>query len=109
MTAELSQVNIGVSNSEADLVNMASTAQGRLNEKSRRSRPMAVVRPLHICAEIGATRPRTQNFNKVRDSSLIENAARTNMLIMRLDRLINECPSDPLRRKGICSRTIRSV
>ncbi|KAE9420980.1 hypothetical protein Angca_002190 [Angiostrongylus cantonensis] len=99
MTAELSQVNIGVSNSEADLANMASTAQGRVSEKSRSSRPMAVVRPSHIRAEIGATRSHTQYFNKVRDSSVNESAIRTNMLIIRLDRLINECPSDPLRRK----------
>uniref|UniRef100_A0A0K0DDH9 Rbsn domain-containing protein n=1 Tax=Angiostrongylus cantonensis TaxID=6313 RepID=A0A0K0DDH9_ANGCA len=93
-------VNIGVSNSEADLANMASTAQGRVSEKSRSSRPMAVVRPSHIRAEIGATRSHTQYFNKVRDSSVNESAIRTNMLIIRLDRLINECPSDPLRRKG---------
>ncbi|VDM58358.1 unnamed protein product [Angiostrongylus costaricensis] len=41
----------------------------------------------------------SQYFNKVRDSSVNESAVRTNMLIIRLDRLINECPSDPLRRK----------
>ncbi|WKY05008.1 hypothetical protein Q1695_005763 [Nippostrongylus brasiliensis] len=75
MSAELSQVNLGVSNSVADLANMASAVQERV------------------------TRSHTEFFKKIRDSSVNESAVRTNMLIIRLDRLINECPCDPSKRK----------
>ncbi|KHJ95753.1 FYVE zinc finger [Oesophagostomum dentatum] len=47
----------------------------------------------------GTTRSHTEYFQKVRDSSVNESAVRTNMLIIRLDRLINECPVDPSKRK----------
>ncbi|KAK6748059.1 hypothetical protein RB195_000963 [Necator americanus] len=99
MTAELSQVNIGVSNSVADLASMASAVQERVNEKARVTRPPAVIRPPPVRAEIGVTRSNTEYFHKVRDSSVNESAVRTNMLIIRLDRLINECPVDPAKRK----------
>ncbi|KAL6739660.1 hypothetical protein Aduo_013091 [Ancylostoma duodenale] len=99
MSAELSQVNIGVSNSVADLANMASAVHERVNEKARVVRPPAVIRPPPVRAEIGVTRSNTEYFRKVRDSSVNESAVRTNMLIIRLDRLINECPVDPAKRK----------
>ncbi|VDL71685.1 unnamed protein product [Nippostrongylus brasiliensis] len=47
----------------------------------------------------GVTRSHTEFFKKIRDSSVNESAVRTNMLIIRLDRLINECPCDPSKRK----------
>ncbi|RCN53502.1 FYVE zinc finger [Ancylostoma caninum] len=99
MSAELSQVNIGVSNSVADLASMASAVHERVNEKARVVRPPAVIRPPPVRAEIGVTRSNTEYFRKVRDSSVNESAVRTNMLIIRLDRLINECPVDPAKRK----------
>ncbi|KAK6028412.1 FYVE zinc finger [Ostertagia ostertagi] len=89
------QVNIGVSNSVADLASMASAVQ----EKARPARPPAIVRPPPVRAEIGVTRSQTEYFRKIRDSSVNESAVRTNMLIIRLDRLINECPCDPSKRK----------
>ncbi|KAK6057587.1 FYVE zinc finger [Cooperia oncophora] len=95
MSAELSQVNIGVSNSVADLASMASAVQ----EKARPTRPPVVIRPPPVRAEIGVTRSQTEYFRKIRDSSVNESAVRTNMLIIRLDRLINECPCDPSKRK----------
>ncbi|KJH52127.1 FYVE zinc finger [Dictyocaulus viviparus] len=99
MSAELSQVNIGVSNSVADFANMASTVQERMNEKAKSSRLPVMIPPPPIRPEIGITRSHTQYFHKVRDSSVNESAVRTNMLIIRLDRLINESPSDPIKRK----------
>ncbi|VDO21027.1 unnamed protein product [Haemonchus placei] len=48
---------------------------------------------------LGVTRSHTEYFRKIRDSSVNESAVRTNMLIIRLDRLINECPCDPSKRK----------
>ncbi|KAK6011225.1 FYVE zinc finger [Ostertagia ostertagi] len=57
---------------------MASAVQ----EKARPARPPAIVRPPPVRAEI-----------------VNESAVRTNMLIIRLDRLINECPCDPSKRK----------
>ncbi|WKY05003.1 hypothetical protein Q1695_005763 [Nippostrongylus brasiliensis] len=99
MSAELSQVNLGVSNSVADLANMASAVQERVNEKAKITRPPALMRPPPIRPEIGVTRSHTEFFKKIRDSSVNESAVRTNMLIIRLDRLINECPCDPSKRK----------
>lgn len=99
MAAELSQVNIGVSSSVADLASMTSSVQDRVNEKAKVARPPAVVRPPPVRAEIGVTRSHTDYFTKVRDSSVNESAVRTNMLIIRLDRLINESPCDPTKRK----------
>ncbi|CAJ0602562.1 unnamed protein product [Cylicocyclus nassatus] len=99
MSAELSQVNMGVSHSVADLASMASAVHERVNEKARVVRPPAPVRPPPVRAEIGVTRSHTEFFQNVRDSSVNESAVRTNMLIIRLDRLINECPVDPFKRK----------
>ncbi|KAK5970348.1 FYVE zinc finger [Trichostrongylus colubriformis] len=95
MSAELSQVNIGVSNSVADLASMASAVQ----EKAKPARTTVGIRPPPVRAEIGVTRSHTEYFRKIRDSSVNESAVRTNMLIIRLDRLINECPCDPTKRK----------
>ncbi|XGW32161.1 hypothetical protein V3C99_010380 [Haemonchus contortus] len=94
MSAELSQVNMGVSSSVADLASMASAVQ----EKARPTRTIVMI-PQPVRAEIGVTRSHTEYFRKIRDSSVNESAVRTNMLIIRLDRLINECPCDPSKRK----------
>ncbi|CAI5448728.1 unnamed protein product [Caenorhabditis angaria] len=47
----------------------------------------------------GITRSSTNEFRKLRDESINESAIRTNMLIIRLDRLINGGPKDPSKRR----------
>lgn len=40
-------------------------------------------------------------FKKIRDSRIDNFAVETNKLIIRLDKLINDAPPDPSKRKGI--------
>uniref|UniRef100_A0A1I7WNK0 FYVE-type domain-containing protein n=1 Tax=Heterorhabditis bacteriophora TaxID=37862 RepID=A0A1I7WNK0_HETBA len=96
MSSELSQVNIGVSTSVADLASMASAVQERVQEKTKQP---SLIRLHPVKAEIGVTRSHSEYFLKHRDSSVNESAVRTNMLIIRLDKLINNCPTDLTKRK----------
>lgn len=53
-----------------------------------------------ICL-VGVTVNHTAYFKKVRDTKIDNFAVETNKLIIRLDKLINEAPTDPSKRKGI--------
>ena len=46
------------------------------------------------------TRGHFEYFKRSRDSSISEVTVTTNMLILRLDKLINEAPQDASARKG---------
>lgn len=48
----------------------------------------------------GVTRNHTDYFLKCRAPCINEAAVKTNNLIIRLDKLINQCPSDLSKRKG---------
>ncbi|GMS96661.1 hypothetical protein PENTCL1PPCAC_18836 [Pristionchus entomophagus] len=54
---------------------------------------------------MGVRRSLMEAFRDDRDAHVHDSAVRTNMLIIRLDRLINECPADPSSRKAF-ERTI---
>ncbi|GMT25149.1 hypothetical protein PFISCL1PPCAC_16446, partial [Pristionchus fissidentatus] len=54
---------------------------------------------------LGVRRSLIDSFRDDRDAYVHDSAVRTNMLIIRLDRLINECPADPSSRKAF-ERTI---
>ncbi|GMR49614.1 hypothetical protein PMAYCL1PPCAC_19809, partial [Pristionchus mayeri] len=49
---------------------------------------------------LGVRRSLIDMFRDDRDAHVHDSAVRTNMLIIRLDRLINECPADPSSRKA---------
>ncbi|CAI4228345.1 unnamed protein product [Auanema sp. JU1783] len=94
VSLDLAQVNVGVSNSMTNLSNYANAVQDKA-----RPRPAPVIRPPPVRAEIGIVRSHKELFIQNRDASVNESAVRTNMLIIRLDRLINERPNDPSKRK----------
>lgn len=51
--------------------------------------------------EIGSTKSYTVYFRDIRNSRLERYSAETNKLLIRLDKLLNNLPSDPIDRKGI--------
>lgn len=50
--------------------------------------------------EMGATRSYTESFRAIRNSRLERYAAETNKLLIRLDKLLVDLPTDPVKRKA---------
>ncbi|VDN43197.1 unnamed protein product [Gongylonema pulchrum] len=53
--------------------------------------------------QFGITRNHTDYYLKCRAPCINDAAVRTNTLIIRLDKLINQCPADSNKRKGFCT------
>nr|CAD7400548.1 unnamed protein product [Timema cristinae] len=49
---------------------------------------------------IGVSRSHTQYFREVRNTRVERYAAETNKLLIRLDKLLSDLPTDPVKRKG---------
>ncbi|CAD6194192.1 unnamed protein product [Caenorhabditis auriculariae] len=103
VNTEISNVNIsGVSSSVADLASLATSAVEKAvegsSEPKEKPQNIRIRRPVSPVPR-GATRSSTEYFKKCRDQSINEMAIRTNMLIIRLDRLIHHSPKDPTKRK----------
>ena len=56
--------------------------------------------PLPRASGMGLMVSHTEYFRKIRDARIDQVAVETNMLIIRLDKLINHSPNDPSKRKG---------
>lgn len=51
--------------------------------------------------ELGASRNHTEYFKSIRTFRMERYAAQTNNLLIRLDKLLINLPSDPVKRKGM--------
>lgn len=51
--------------------------------------------------ELGAIKSHTLYFNEIRNARLERYSTETNKLLIRLDKLLNNLPTDPIDRKGI--------
>lgn len=55
---------------------------------------------VHYFPILGITRSHTDFYLKCRSPCINDAAVKTNSLIIRLDKLISQCPSDSSKRKG---------
>lgn len=58
-------------------------------------------RPSPVNLELGASRNHTEYFKSIRTFRMERYAAQTNNLLIRLDKLLINLPSDPVKRKGL--------
>ena len=50
---------------------------------------------------VGVTKSYTKYFKEIRNTRLERYSSETNKLLIRLDKLLNHLPNDPVERKGL--------
>ncbi|CAJ0579747.1 unnamed protein product, partial [Mesorhabditis spiculigera] len=79
--------------------NTPTTTRSKSRERELRQRARRPELPPYR-PEIGVTQKHTEYYVRCREASVNDLAVRTNTLIIRMDKLINEAPADPAKRKG---------
>ncbi|XP_044004508.1 rabenosyn-5 isoform X2 [Aphidius gifuensis] len=84
-----------ITNLKNDEINDSSSDQNNLSISNRNQYPEINWGP----QEIGATNSHTNYFREIRNTRLERYSTETNKLLIRLDKLLNNLPSDPIDRK----------